>query len=72
MRPEKEPAAPTSGARVAALRERRAALGLVRLEVYAHPEDHPAIKAVAQRLTQERACAPTANSPQPPACPKTA
>ncbi len=44
----------TTTARVAALRERRAALGLTRLELYVHPEDHAAVKAVAQALTQRR------------------
>lgn len=36
--------------RVAALRARRAALGLVRLELYARPEHHARIKAYAARL----------------------
>ena len=39
--------------RVAALRERRAALGLVRLELWARPEHHARIKAYAQRLSKE-------------------
>jgi hypothetical protein len=42
--------------RVAALRERRASLGLKRLEIYAHPEDHQAIKATARRLAKKREC----------------
>ena len=42
-------------ARVAALRERRAALGLTRLELYAHPDDHAAIKALAEKLQRKRA-----------------
>ena len=41
--------------RVAALRARRAALGQTRLELYAHPEDHPAIKALAEKLQRRRA-----------------
>lgn len=45
----------TSAARVAALRERRAALGLTRCEIYAHPEDHAAIKAHAEKLAKKRA-----------------
>lgn len=40
--------------RVAALRERRAQAGLARLELWAHPEDHAAIKAAAQRLAKRR------------------
>jgi hypothetical protein len=40
--------------RVAALRQRRAEQGLVRLELYVHPDDHAAVKAVAQALTQRR------------------
>lgn len=45
----------TVAARVAALRERRAALGLTRLELYAHPEDHEALKKLARRLAKKRA-----------------
>jgi hypothetical protein len=41
-------------ARVAALRERRAALGLTRLELYAHPDDHAKIKALAAKLQRKR------------------
>jgi len=37
------------------LRERRDALGLKRSELYAHPEDWPAIKALAERLQRKRA-----------------
>jgi hypothetical protein len=44
--------------RVAALRQRRAEQGLVRLELYVHPDDHAAVKAVAQALTQQRSCKP--------------
>lgn len=47
--------AATVAARVAALRARRAALGQTRLELYAHPEDHPAIKALAEKLQRRRA-----------------
>jgi hypothetical protein len=42
-------------ARVAALRVRRAALGLKRLELYAHPADHATLKALAARLHLRRA-----------------
>ena len=45
----------TTAARVAALRQRRAALGLKRLELYAHPTDHAALKALAARLQLRRA-----------------
>lgn len=47
--------AKTATARVIALRERRAALGLTRLELYAHPNDHAAIKAHAEKLAKKRA-----------------
>lgn len=40
--------------RVASLRERRAALGLKRLDLYLHPEDHSAVKALAAFLTDKR------------------
>lgn len=40
--------------RVAALRERAAAVGLKRLELYAHPEDWVAIKALADKLKKRR------------------
>ena len=40
--------------RVVALRERAAALGLKRLELYAHPEDWVAIKELAAKLQKRR------------------
>jgi hypothetical protein len=46
--------AKTSTERVAEMRARRYALGLTRLEVYAHPEDHEAIKALAEKLQRRR------------------
>jgi hypothetical protein len=52
--------AASTAARVAALRERRTASGLTRLEVYAHPDDHAAIKAHALRLARKRARTPPA------------
>ena len=45
----------TTGERVAKLRADREALGLKRLELYAHPEDWPAIKVAAERLLRKRA-----------------
>lgn len=42
-------AKPTA-ARVAALRERRVADGLARLELWARPEHHARIRAYAERL----------------------
>ncbi len=39
--------------RVAALRERRAAEGLTRLELWARPEHHARIKAYAERLARQ-------------------
>lgn len=47
-------AAKTTAARVAKLRQRRADLGLTRLELYAHPDDHEAIKALASKLQRKR------------------
>ena len=48
-------AAKTSAQRMNETRDRRAALGLVRLELYAHPDDHEAIKAHAAKLQRKRA-----------------
>lgn len=45
----------TTSERVAKLRADRDALGLKRLELYAHPEDWPAIKAIAEKLQRKRA-----------------
>jgi len=47
--------AKTTAERVAALRAARESLGLKRLELYAHPEDWPAIKALAEKLQRRRA-----------------
>jgi hypothetical protein len=47
--------AKTTAERVAALRAARDALGLKRLELYAHPDDWPAIKALAEKLQKRRA-----------------
>ena len=41
--------------RVAAMRAARYALGMKRLELYAHPDDWPAIKALAEKLQRKRA-----------------
>jgi NADPH-dependent ferric siderophore reductase len=46
--------AKTATERVYAMRQRRADLGLVRLDVYAHKDDHPAIKALTEKLTNKR------------------
>ena len=48
-------AAKTTGERVAKLRTERDALGLKRLELYAHPDDWPVIKALAEKLQRRRA-----------------
>ena len=48
-------AAKTTSERVQAMRAARDALGLKRLELYAHPDDWPAIKALAERLQRKRA-----------------
>jgi hypothetical protein len=45
----------TTSERVAAMRAARDALGLKRLELYAHPDDWPAIKALAEKLQRRRA-----------------
>lgn len=45
----------TTSERVAKLRADRDALGLKRLELYAHPEDWPAIKTLAEKLQRKRA-----------------
>jgi hypothetical protein len=45
----------TTTQRVEKLRQERAALGLRRLEVYAHPDDWQSIKALAERLQRKRA-----------------
>jgi hypothetical protein len=47
--------AKTTSERVAKLRADRDALGLKRLELYAHPEDWPAIQALAKKLARKRA-----------------
>ena len=47
-------AAKTNAERIAALRQRRADLGLTRLELYAHPDDHEAIKELAAKLQRKR------------------
>jgi len=44
----------TTTERVAAMRSARDAAGLKRLELYAHPDDWPAIKALAERLQARR------------------
>lgn len=43
-----------TAARVAALRERRAALGLVRLELWVRPGDVAAIRHYAERLVDKK------------------
>ena len=48
-------AAKTTSERVQAMRADRNALGLKRLELYAHLEDWPAIKAMAEKLQRRRA-----------------
>lgn len=46
--------AKTATERVAALRKRRQEQGLVRLEVYAHLQDHGRIKRYAKRINSQR------------------
>jgi hypothetical protein len=52
---KKATVAKTTGERVAKLRADRDSLGLKRLELYAHPEDWKAIKALAEKLQRKRA-----------------
>lgn len=52
----------TSTDRVVALRAARDALGLRRLELYAHPDDWPAIKALAEKLHLKRSKAPASTT----------
>ncbi len=40
--------------RVAAFRAKRAEMGLSRLDIYAHPDDHKDIKAFVTYLTHKR------------------
>jgi hypothetical protein len=47
--------AATPAQRKAAERQRRADAGLQRLELYAHPEDWPALRALAEKLQRKRA-----------------
>lgn len=47
-------AAKTTAERVAALRAARDAKGLKRLELYAHQDDHAAIKEHAAKLARKR------------------
>ena len=53
-------------ARVRALRATRAAQGLKRREVYAHPDDWPAIRALADRLALKRTAEPPCTAPRRP------
>jgi hypothetical protein len=46
--------AKTVAERVSALRQRREALGLTRLELYVHPDDHDAVKRKAASLQRKR------------------
>jgi hypothetical protein len=46
--------AKTTTERVQELRQRRELLGLTRLEIYVHPDDHEAIKALAAKLQRKR------------------
>ena len=48
-------AAKTSGERMVAMRAARYALGLRRLELYAHPDDWPAIQQFAIKVQMRRA-----------------
>jgi hypothetical protein len=56
--------AKTVAERVQALRQRREALGVTRLELYAHPDDHAALKVLADRLQRKRAKLPNHYKPK--------
>jgi hypothetical protein len=60
-------AAKTAAERIRLMRERREALGLTRLELYAHPDDHQAIKDTAARLQRRRERAAAAADAKKPA-----
>ena len=47
-------AAKTTAERVAALRQRRAEQGLVRMDLYVHPDDHDAVFAYTAKLLAQR------------------
>lgn len=48
--------ATTTNERVQKMRAEREALGLKRLELYAHPDDWPAIKALAKDWKSPKRC----------------
>jgi hypothetical protein len=54
--------AKTTTERVQALRQRREALGLTRLELYVHPDDHEVVKALAAKLQRKRERAAQVNT----------
>lgn len=56
-------AAKTTSERVAAMRADRKALGLKRLELYAHPDDHTDIKAAAAKIARRRQRAEKRSAP---------
>jgi predicted component of type VI protein secretion system len=58
--------AKTTSERVAKMRADRDALGLKRLELYAHPEDWRAIKALAEKLQRKRSKPVRSAPPSPP------
>lgn len=51
---KKKPIPQTSTAAVQSLRERRAELGIKQLNVYAHVDDHFAIKKICDAFLQRR------------------
>lgn len=55
--------AKTATERGQALRQRRAELGLTRVDLYAHPQDHAAIKALAEKLNKARLTKPKPKQP---------
>jgi hypothetical protein len=46
--------AKSASERMAAMRQRREALGFTRLELWAHPQDHDALKRRAEQLQRKR------------------
>jgi hypothetical protein len=51
--------------RMAALRERRRAAGMKPIEIWAHPDDHQAIRELAARLAKARDAAANATAKGP-------
>lgn len=60
-------AAKTTAERVQEVRARRKAAGLVRLELWLHPDDAAAVRDLAAKLTRRRERRTTKEGNEPPA-----